>query len=228
MRFHKGYRDVSKPSIVAICAGAAHSSALTSTGVVLSWRSADPALQVQEIGGALAGKRVVSISAGKYRTAAVTAEGDVYMWEGRADFFPAEGRAAGSGSKKGTSPTMRARIGKEQLLGSSADSSSSSYECFGSSPRRNEGSYLERMYSMRMSRLGSSPSPALSSPNFTSFTPSKQSLESIFENIRVQKIDGLKKVTEVAVGEKHSLALQQWLRDPSQDYLVDDYVYVQL
>ena len=28
-------------------------------------------------------------------------EGDVYMWEGRSDYFPAEGRQPGSGSKKG-------------------------------------------------------------------------------------------------------------------------------
>lgn len=40
-------------------------------------------------------------AAGKYRTAAVTDEGDVYMWEGRSDYFPAEGRQPGSGSKKG-------------------------------------------------------------------------------------------------------------------------------
>lgn len=45
-------------------AGAAHTSVLTATGVVLCWRSADPALAVQEVGGGLAGKRVVSISAG--------------------------------------------------------------------------------------------------------------------------------------------------------------------
>lgn len=49
---------------MAICAGAAHTSVLTRTGVVLCWRSADPNLVVQEVGGALAGKRVVSVSAG--------------------------------------------------------------------------------------------------------------------------------------------------------------------
>lgn len=38
-------------------------------------------------------------AAGKYRTGAVTDEGDVYMWEGRSDYFPAEGRQPGSGSK---------------------------------------------------------------------------------------------------------------------------------
>ena len=65
LRFHRGHADVARPHAVAICAGAAHSGVLIATGVVLAWRSADPALVVQEVGGALAGKRVVSISAGK-------------------------------------------------------------------------------------------------------------------------------------------------------------------
>ena len=51
---------------MAVAAGAAHSSALTEGGVVLAWRSADPALAVQEVGGRLAGKRVVAISAGTF------------------------------------------------------------------------------------------------------------------------------------------------------------------
>lgn len=110
--FHRGHADVARPVAAAICAGAAHSSALTTSGVVLTWRSADPALQVrgggrswgpllaahaclavpssqgsgreladracracpccawpcclqvQEVRGALAGKRAVSIAAG--------------------------------------------------------------------------------------------------------------------------------------------------------------------
>ena len=45
-------------------AGAAHSACLDESGAVLAWRSADPGLHVQEVGGPLAGKRVVSISAG--------------------------------------------------------------------------------------------------------------------------------------------------------------------
>ena len=101
MAFHRGHAAVTRPVAVSIAAGAAHSSALTSNGVVLTWRSADPALQVQEVGGALAGKHIVSISAGKYRTAAVTKEGDIFCWEGRSDFFPADGRISGSGSKRG-------------------------------------------------------------------------------------------------------------------------------
>jgi len=106
--FHRGHAEVTRPIAVAIAAGAAHSTALTTAGVVLTWRSADPNLLVQEVRGHLIGRRVVSISAGKYRTAAVSIEGEVYMWEGRSDFFPADGRGSGSGSKKTSSPVATA------------------------------------------------------------------------------------------------------------------------
>lgn len=62
--FHKGQSEVSKPTACLIAAGAAHSSAVTAEGAVLTWRSMDPALASQEVGGALSGKRVVAISAG--------------------------------------------------------------------------------------------------------------------------------------------------------------------
>ena len=71
---------------------------LPQDGVVLSWRSADPELVVQEVGGPIAGKTVVDVSAGKYRTAAVTSEGDIFMWEGWSK--PLEAGA-------GTAPTPR-------------------------------------------------------------------------------------------------------------------------
>ena len=56
-----------RPLPVAICAGAAHSCALTSAaegGVLLAWHSMDPALRAREVGGALAGRKVVAVSAG--------------------------------------------------------------------------------------------------------------------------------------------------------------------
>ena len=62
--FHKGQTEISRPHAVAIAAGAAHSCCLTRLGVVLAWRSWDPALAVQEVCGSLAGKRVISIAAG--------------------------------------------------------------------------------------------------------------------------------------------------------------------
>lgn len=212
LRFHKGYIDVSKPLVESICAGAAHSSALTSTGVVLTWRSADPALQVQEIGGNLAGKKVVSIAAGKYRTAAVTDDGDVYVWEGRADFFPAEGRAAGSGSKKSRGQGIKGQWNGDHVLGSSAGSSSSSYER-GGSYRSESPSLMERMHHFRLSKMGSSPSPRISASIMSDY----QVLEGRFDAICPMKVKGPKKVADVAVGEKHSLALQSWFKDTAEN-----------
>ena len=63
--FHKGQSEVGRPEAVMVAAGAAHSSAVTRDGVVLAWRSMDPALHPQEVGGALAGKSVTAISAGE-------------------------------------------------------------------------------------------------------------------------------------------------------------------
>lgn len=51
---------------VKIAAGAAHSSVVTRDGIVLSWRSMDPTLTSQEVGDSLAGRHVVSISAGTH------------------------------------------------------------------------------------------------------------------------------------------------------------------
>lgn len=63
--FHKGQGEVSRPVAHLIAAGAAHSSAVTSDGVVLTWRSMDPSLRPQEVGGLLAGKEVTAVSAGE-------------------------------------------------------------------------------------------------------------------------------------------------------------------
>lgn len=63
--FHKGQTDVSKPTAIKICAGAAHSSLLTEDGIVMTWRSMDPTLTPQEVGDALGGKFVSHISAGE-------------------------------------------------------------------------------------------------------------------------------------------------------------------
>ena len=242
LRFQKGHKDVLKPRVERICAGAAHTSVLTTAGVVLTWRSADPQCLVQEIGGLLAGERVIDISAGKYRTAAVTDIGTVYMWEGRADYNPTEGRLAGSGSKKG-----RGIAGGMQLLGSSIDSMSS-YDGshFGSSPgsfshRYGSPSVLERTNSRFKSvnasggassmalQLGPtgpacSPSPSGGSAHSLKgshlnqyFGQQHQHQQQTFERISPVVVDGLRRVTHVAVGEKHSVALQSWMRS-GDDY----------
>ncbi|KAL0052945.1 hypothetical protein WJX82_010178 [Trebouxia sp. C0006] len=92
--FHKGQTEISRPHAVAVAAGAAHSCCLTRSGLVLAWRSWDANLAVQEVCAGLAGKKIVSIAAGKYRTAAVTDEGDVYMWEGLSKQHPHRKRTA--------------------------------------------------------------------------------------------------------------------------------------
>lgn len=65
---HASHDDAEKDGCrygALVCdAGAAHSACLDQSGAVLAWRSADPRLHVQEVGGAMAGKRIVHIAAG--------------------------------------------------------------------------------------------------------------------------------------------------------------------
>lgn len=63
-----------------VAAGMVHSVALTEDGSLFYWVSSDPDLRCQQL-FSLCGRNRVSISAGKYWTAAVTATGDVYMWD---------------------------------------------------------------------------------------------------------------------------------------------------
>ena len=160
LRFHRGHAEVARPAAVAVCAGAAHSAVLTGAGVVLCWRSADPALQLQEVLGPLAGRRVVSISAGKYRTAAVTEQGEVCMWEGRSDYFPADGRQPGSGSKKMYSsrghpiprPALALLGGEGGSAGSYGAGDAPASGSFGSLSRR--GVHFERFAAEREATQG--------------------------------------------------------------------------
>lgn len=82
VRFHRDNAAVVTPTIVAVAAGGAHTTMLTSTGAVLAYRSDDAAQSVQEVQGVLGGKCVVKIAAGKTRTIALTDTGEVYAWEG--------------------------------------------------------------------------------------------------------------------------------------------------
>lgn len=229
MSFHRGREDVIRPVVVAIAAGAAHSSALTVGGIVLTWRSADPNLMVQEVSGNLAGKRAVSISAGKYRTAVVTDEGDVYMWEGRSDFFPAEGRRPGSGSKKPSSsikgrPILRPPMPPNNSVVSFQDHSlahGGSLGCY-SSPkgvswgdtqqshgsigsRRSGGSLLLEKFAAERRTGGASPEGCVDSLPGT-----VHEMPDTFEKIVSYRVEGLKRAAAVAVGEKHTLAIQAW------------------
>eukprot|EP00892_Ulva_mutabilis_P000327 jgi/Ulvmu1/10295/UM060_0097.1 len=82
VHFHRDNAAVVTPTIVAVAAGGAHTSMLTSTGAVLAYRSDDVAQVVQEVQGVLGAKCVVKIAAGKTRTVALTETGEVYAWEG--------------------------------------------------------------------------------------------------------------------------------------------------
>nr|CAD1819673.1 unnamed protein product [Ananas comosus var. bracteatus] len=57
-------------------------TALTDDGSLFYWVSSDPDLSCHQLYW-MAGRKAVSISAGKYWTAAVTDTGDVYMWDGK-------------------------------------------------------------------------------------------------------------------------------------------------
>lgn len=99
-------------------------------------------------------------------------EGDVYMWEGRSDYFPAEGRQPGSGSKKPASATKARPIpggsgrislgGEGPALGSSpygSHSYSDSQPAGGSygSHSRRAGSFIERFAREREAAAGGHP-----------------------------------------------------------------------
>ncbi|KAM7272743.1 hypothetical protein ACFE04_027406 [Oxalis oulophora] len=78
LKFHR----MEKLHFVAIAAGMMHSVALSDDGTLFYWTSSDPNLKCQQL-YSLCGKNIVSISAGKYWAAAVSATGDVYMWDGK-------------------------------------------------------------------------------------------------------------------------------------------------
>lgn len=78
LKFHRKERL----HVVSIAAGMVHSMALTEDGALFYWVSSDPDLRCQQL-YAMCGRNMVSISAGKYWTAAATATGDVYMWDGK-------------------------------------------------------------------------------------------------------------------------------------------------
>ncbi|KAK9908199.1 hypothetical protein WJX75_004163 [Coccomyxa subellipsoidea] len=186
--FHRGQSQVARPHAVAVCAGAAHSACLDQSGAVLAWRSADPCLHVQEVGGAMAGKRVVHIAAGKYRTAAVTDEGDVYMWEGWSK--PAE-LSSGRGA---TGERVAQALGRpEQGLAAGGVT--------GKRPPRAPPSAGadETSQDAAAARRG---------------RKSERAIVLVHQRILPTRVEGVKRVTHAAVGEKHSLALQSWCATP--------------
>ncbi|XP_010266637.1 PREDICTED: uncharacterized protein LOC104604113 [Nelumbo nucifera] len=78
LKFHR----MERLHAIAVAAGMTHSMALTDDGALFYWISSDPDLRCQQL-YSMCGRSLVSISAGKYWTAAVTSTGDVYMWDGK-------------------------------------------------------------------------------------------------------------------------------------------------
>ncbi|GAB2296375.1 hypothetical protein Dimus_030496 [Dionaea muscipula] len=78
MKFHR----MERLHVVGIVAGMVHSMALTDDGALFYWVSSDPDLRSQQL-YSLCGTKIVSISAGKFWSAAVTSTGDIYMWDGK-------------------------------------------------------------------------------------------------------------------------------------------------
>ncbi|CAA3000647.1 Ankyrin repeat family regulator of chromosome condensation (RCC1) family isoform 1 [Olea europaea subsp. europaea] len=107
LKFHRKERL----NVVAIAAGMTHSMALTDDGALFFWVSSDPDFRCRQL-YSLCGGNIVSVSAGKYWSGAVTVTGDVYMWDGKKvkDAPPALTRL--HGVKKATSVS----VGETHLL----------------------------------------------------------------------------------------------------------------
>ncbi|KAK9837376.1 hypothetical protein WJX84_002537, partial [Apatococcus fuscideae] len=218
LEFHRGQAEVRHPTVIAIAAGTAHTSCLTAGGTVMAWRSPDPVLAVQEVGGLLKGKHIVSISAGKYRTAAVTDKGDVFMWEGWSK--PLEPGQLPPRANPTSVPSAASQLallgpGNQPLPGAAFQG------MMGQSPPASAtlAGYLGAGQDAKSTPKGpSEPSPGDSSWKWGSDSGSrrkhhKKSWRS-FEQIRPERVEGMKRAARIAVGEKHSLALQSWCQTP--------------
>lgn len=93
LKFHQ----VERLHIVAVAAGTTHSTAVSEDGLIFYWVSADPHLRCHQL-TSMAGHQAVAVAAGKYRTAIVTAVGNIYAWDGektKVDMPPAPFRIHG-------------------------------------------------------------------------------------------------------------------------------------
>ncbi|KAK4770127.1 hypothetical protein SAY87_030659 [Trapa incisa] len=97
--------------ISAIAAGMVHSMAVTDDGALFYWVSSDPDLRCQQL-YSLCQRNIVSISSGKYWSAAVTASGDVYTWDGKKDIGKPPIPTRLPGTKRATSIS----VGETHLL----------------------------------------------------------------------------------------------------------------
>ena len=165
--------------VVAIAAGAAHSLALTADGTTVAWPS--------ELGGEarcapVRGVRgaATAVAAGKSRCVVVTELGDAYAWEAeRLSTRGAVDLGVGTGST-----AVGADGWNERTVASSPTSSLSS------------------------SLSSSLPSSSLPSSSLSSQSLRRRSTSEPFRSPLARRVDGMKGVAFVAVGEKHTLAAQ--------------------
>ena len=81
IEYHNDHTAIFRPDMVQLAAGAAHSTAISSLGVVYCWNSFDPSLSTFQV---KLPDAALSVSASKERTLVCTCNGNVYAWEGSA------------------------------------------------------------------------------------------------------------------------------------------------
>ncbi|XP_068650391.1 uncharacterized protein [Aristolochia californica] len=78
LKFHR----MERLHVISIAAGMIHSTVLTDDGSLFYWVSSDPDLKCQQL-YSMCGRKLVSLSAGKYWTTVVSSTGDVFMLDGK-------------------------------------------------------------------------------------------------------------------------------------------------
>lgn len=194
VHFHRGLAEVSRPKVVAVAAGAAHTICLTQGGVVLGWRSADPQLRPCEVGGALAGRKCIAVSAGRDRCAVVAEEGDVFVWEGVSAFQDPAGASTPIAVPLGSSP-------KASSPRFAAASPSSAVQSMGS---------LVKPPAAAAPTSGSKPPLAPGAPRTDKASIHKLKRTAEIRSVRPVRVPWVKKAASVAVGEKHFLVRTAW------------------
>ncbi|GIL71989.1 hypothetical protein Vretifemale_2403, partial [Volvox reticuliferus] len=225
VRFHRNHAEVVRPEAALVAAGYSHTTVVTRSGEVLCWRSADPALRPQEVGGPLAGKRVVAVAAAKTRTVVVTDMGQMYMWECK-ELQPhraVAGGAAGSGPGVGFTGGGAASKGIDAQGGPTAASAGPGAGPGARGATPGAGTSLASTTAAASTAgvasggVGGNNGVIVGS-SFASGSGggSLGSGEEAPAIIPV-RVPGLTRVTQAAVGEKHTLALQAWTLPPMPD-----------
>ncbi|GIL45680.1 hypothetical protein Vafri_2878 [Volvox africanus] len=227
VRFHRNHAEVVRPEAALVAAGYSHTTVVTRSGDVLCWRSADLALRPQEVGGPLAGKRVVSVAAAKTRTVVVTDMGQVYMWEckeqqpqrtiagGAASSGPGVGVTGGGAANKGTD----AQGGATAVAAAAGSAAGSGGRGATAGSVTSVASTAAAAAAAGVASGGYGVTTGSSSVSSSGGGGGGGSLGSGEEAPAIMpvRVSGLTRVIQAAVGEKHTLALQAWTLPPMPD-----------